>query len=208
MTKSKVSKLFSLLFAFAFIFVIGNSTASASEALTQEQKEALHKQYVEILDEVKSTVVWGDSLTDIEVAPIENHKDSDWVSPEVFKQRAIDATQANAVELKNTGIQLFGTDSASHKIGISHGNGVTATLTVGATFTTQTVSGRQVFSNYSNLSVTSNTGTWTTTGVDARIIDGGRTFTFNIGGKLTYLNLNTFHTLSTDFLCSSGGAVS
>lgn len=62
---------------------------------------------MEILDEVKSTVVWEDSLTDIEVAPIKNHKDSDSVSPKVFKQRAIVTTKENGIihlQLLNYGI--------------------------------------------------------------------------------------------------------
>lgn len=152
------------------------------------------------MNEVKSTVEWGDSLVDIEVAPISEFNEEEWVSPEVFKQRAIDATQANAVniETSSNGIMPYSTSSATHNIGIVHGS-TDVSVKVSATFTTQLVSGRQVFLNYSGLGITASKGTWTTTGVDARIIDGGRTFTFTIGGQLSYLGLNSYHTLNTDF---------
>ncbi|MGE7920771.1 hypothetical protein ACQKM9_17810 [Viridibacillus sp. NPDC093762] len=205
-TKSKISKVFSALFAFACIFIIANNKASAAEALTQGQKEALHEQYVEILNEVKSTVVWGNSLVGIEVAPISEFKEDEWVSPETFKQRAVDATQANAVDI-NSGITPYSSSSASHNKNINHGSS-SVSMTIQATFTTQLSSGRQVFTNYSGLSVTASSGTWKTTGVDARIIDGGRTYTFTIGGQLTYVGLVSSHTINTDFLCSSSGVVS
>ncbi len=197
--------MLSLAFACIF-FIANNSTASVAE-LSQEEKEALHQQYVEILNEVKSTVSWGDSLVDIEVTPISKFKEEDWVSPEVFKQRAIDATQANAVEVPSTGIAPRSTGSASHKIEINHGS-TPVNITVSASFTTQLSGGRQVFTNYSNLGFTSSKGDWTKTGVDARIIDGGRTYTFTIGGSLNYLGLTSYHTLNTDFLCSSTGVIS
>lgn len=143
----------------------------------------------------------------IEVAPIGEFKEDEWVSPEVFKQRAVDATQANAVGVPNSGITPFSTSSASHKINISHGSS-SVSMTVKATFTTTLSNGRQVFTNYSGLGVSASSGTWKTTGVDARIIDGGRTYTFTIGGQLTYVGLVSSHTLNTDFLCSSSGVVS
>lgn len=204
---TKISDFLTTIFAFACIFFIANnSTASAAE-LSQKEKEALHQQYVEILNEVKSTVTWGESLVDIEVSPISEFKEEDWVSPEVFKQRAIDATQANAVAVPSTGITARSSGSASHKISVNHGS-TPVNITVSASFTTQLSGGRQVFTDYSNLSFTSSNGTFTKSGVNARIIDGGRTYTFTIGGNLNYLGLTSYHTLNTDFLCSSTGVIS
>ena len=204
-----VFKFFTVLFALCIFFIEDNNKVSAAE-LSQQEKEALHQQYVEILNEVKSTVQWGDSLVNIEVAPISEFKEEDWVSLELFKQRASDAIQANAVkiELPSEGITPFSTTSATHILSISHGS-TNVNVTVSATFTTQLYNGRQVFtSNYSNLRTSSSKGTFTRTGVDARLIDGGRTYSFTIGGKLTYVGLTSSHVLTTDFLCNSNGTVS
>lgn len=92
----KSCKFFTALFAFACILFISTSSASAAK-LSQHEKEQLHQQYIEILEEVKYTVPWGDGLVDIEVSPIDSFEEEDWVSLEEFKIRAIDRIQASIV---------------------------------------------------------------------------------------------------------------
>ncbi|WP_139114460.1 MULTISPECIES: hypothetical protein [Lysinibacillus] len=67
---------------------------------------------------------------------------------------------------------------------------------------------RMVFSGYSNLDVSPQQGSWSTTGVNAVIIEGGRTYKFTIGGKLTYLGITTEHTQEVTFSCSATGVIS
>lgn len=54
--------------------------------LTQEEKEAYHKQYVEIVEQV----VAEHPGTEMEVVPLDEFADEDWVEPEVFRQIAVD----------------------------------------------------------------------------------------------------------------------
>ncbi|MEC1179760.1 hypothetical protein P9B03_14775 [Metasolibacillus meyeri] len=204
-----IYKFFTTIFAITCIFFITNNGKVLAAELSQKEKEELHQQYVEILNEVKSTVQWGDSLVDIEVTPINEFKEEDWVSLEIFKQRAIDATQANAVNIENHSNEIipFSTSYAAHTISINHGS-TPVNITVSAYFTTQLSGSRQVFTGYASLSNTSSKGSFSRTGVDARIIDAGRTYTFTIGGSLSYLGLTSYHTLNTDFLCNANGVVS
>ncbi len=116
----KSYKLFTVLFIFACIlFITNNSTASAAELSQQEQeKEELYQQYIEILEEVKATVTWGDGLEGIEVSPIDEFEEEDWVSPEVFRQRAIERVQSSVVEIEIPEIPFyeFEEDRFSEKI--------------------------------------------------------------------------------------------
>jgi len=233
----KSYKLFTVLFTFACIlFITNNSTASATE-LSQQEKEELYQQYIEILEEVKATVTWGDDLVDIEVAPISSFTDEawvslevfrqraiervqasfvevpinefgeDWVSEEVLKQRAINATQANAVAALPHSITPFSTDSAWRNLTVKHGS-TRVNINVSAIFRTQLSDGRQRFIDYTNLRTISSRGEFTRTGVDARITNRGTTYEFTIGGRLDYLNLYSYHTLNTKFYCSPTGVVS
>ena len=209
MNSNKIlSKIFGSLFIFAFIFLV-HSESSSANTLTQEQKEALYKEYLEIMEEVKSTVEFGGSVADIEVSPIESFSDEDWVSPEVFKQRAIERAQSIVTNGPSKDFSALSTVSASKVKTIEHGSS-NVNVTISATFTTQYNSsyGRQVITNFSNVPIKSSKGTWTTTGVDGRIIENGRTATFTIGGKLDYVGIVTSHVLNTDFVCSSTGKVS
>lgn len=100
MESKKTYKLFTILFALAsilLIFFITKNSATPVADLSQQEKEELYRQYLEILEEVKATVTWGDGLEGIEVAPIDSFEEEDWVTPEVFKQRAIDRVQASVV---------------------------------------------------------------------------------------------------------------
>ncbi|MFJ7406398.1 MULTISPECIES: hypothetical protein [unclassified Lysinibacillus] len=233
----KTYKFFTALFAFACIlFITNNSTASATK-LSQEEKEQLHQQYIEILNEVKSTVTWGDGLVDIEVSPIEDFEEEAWVSLEVFKQRAIETTTSSVVELPFNYLEDEGWGSEDifyhQAIENTQANTVAAlsnTITpfsttsasrkvrvrhgstpvdiaVSATFTTQLSGGRQVFASYSNLRTTASEGNFMRTGVNARITGLGSTYAFTIGGGLNYLGFTTHHTLNTNFICLPTGVV-
>ena len=65
--------------------------------LTQEQKEAYHKQYVEIIEEVNAE--YPDA--DLGILPLNEFGEEDWVQPEEFRQIAIDRTQLEFIVEKN-----------------------------------------------------------------------------------------------------------
>ncbi|MGE7839781.1 hypothetical protein ACQKNX_03210 [Lysinibacillus sp. NPDC093712] len=230
----KTYKFFTALFAFACILFITNNSASAE--LSQHAKEQLHQQYIEILNEVKSTYTWGDGLVGIEVSPIEDFEEEawvsleefkqraiervqssvveiplkgfeeDWTSEEVFKQQAIEVTQANAVAALSNTITPFSTTSASRMVRVIHGS-TPVDIAVSATFTTQLAGSRQIFASYSNLRTTASEGYFNRTGVNARITGLGSNYAFTIGGSLNYLGFTTNHTLNTNFICLPTGVV-
>ncbi|MFJ7666999.1 hypothetical protein ACIQXI_07815 [Lysinibacillus sp. NPDC097195] len=223
-------KVFTALFAFACILFISNSSASAT-TLSQQEKEQLHQQYIEILEEVKSTVTWGEGLVSIEVSPIEDFEEEAWVSLEVFRQRAIETTQSSVVDI--TFIEFeedWGSEEVfNHKASAASQTNAITTLsnsitpfsstsrvrhdstpvdiTVSANFTTQLAGNRQIFASYSNLRNTASEGHFNRTGVNARITRLGSNYEFTIGGNLNYLGFTTNHTLNTNFICLPNGVV-
>jgi len=231
----KSCKFFTALFAFACILFISHSSASAT-TLSQQEKEQLHEQYIEILEEVKSTVTWGEGLVSIEVSPIEDFEEEAWVSLEVFRQRAIETTQssvvditfiefeedwgseevfnhqasaasqANAIATLSNSITPFSSTSASRKVRVRH-DSTPVDITVSANFTTQLAGNRQIFASYSNLRTTALEGRFNRTGVNARITRLGSNYEFTIGGSLNYLGFTTNHTLNTTFICLPNGVV-
>ncbi|MEI3607303.1 hypothetical protein SPD48_16610 [Pseudogracilibacillus sp. SE30717A] len=54
--------------------------------LTQEQKEDYHNQYVDIVNEIND----GDSINHLEVLPLDEFKQEDWIEPEEFRKLAVD----------------------------------------------------------------------------------------------------------------------
>ena len=54
--------------------------------LPQEEREAYYKQYVEIVEEVNAE----HSNADLEVVPLNEFAEEDWVEPEKFRQLAIE----------------------------------------------------------------------------------------------------------------------
>lgn len=204
------SKLVSFILICASFFIItSNNNVDASEVLTQAEKEVLYNQYLEILEQVKSTVEWGDTLEGATLAPINEFNEADWVTPEVFEQRAISAIQAEFVDVPKPEISLFSTTSATRNKTITHSNS-SVTISISATFTTGLSGGSQVFTGYSNLVTKSTTtgATFSRTGVTASILDRGRTYSFTIGGTVNFSGVVLSHTVSTDFNCSSTGVVS
>ncbi|WP_432703195.1 hypothetical protein [Lysinibacillus sphaericus] len=231
----KTYKFFTALFAFACILFISNSNASAAK-LSQEEKEQLHQQYIEILNEVKYTVPWGDGLVDIEVSPIDSFEEEDWVSVEEYKQRVIDriqasvvvlplndfqedwipkevyyhqataATPAKAVAALSNRVTPFSTTSASRKVRVMH-RSTPVDIAVSANFTTQLAGNRQIFSSYSNLRTTASEGDFFPKGVNARITGLSSTYAFTIGGRLDYVGVTSHHTLNISFICLPTGVV-
>ena len=53
--------------------------------LTQEEKETYYKQYIKIVEEVNK-----EHNADLEVVPLNEFAEEDWIEPEVFRLRAID----------------------------------------------------------------------------------------------------------------------
>lgn len=175
--------------------------------ITDSEKKILHKKYNEILNEEKSKRTWGESLVNIEVTPIDAFLEEDWVSLDLFRIRVIEAIEADFIK-EDTNTRAA---SASHTNTVVYGQ-KKISLTISANFNTtyDSVNKRQIFTSYTKLKVSPNTtsATWSKTGYDNVIMEGGRTYNFNLTGKLAYNGTSKTYTLVEYFSCNAQGGVS
>lgn len=204
----KISKIITAFFATFIVFSIAASTsASASELeLTQEQKEVYYKEYVSIIEKTNSKY-----NKELELAPIEEMKSTDWKTPEEFQEIVEDmATAVWVAEPKDAfAISPMSTDSASKSVSTTIKN-TKVTVTVNGKFTTILSNGRQIFSQATPDSITSSSkpGSWTQKSYSKDFYDGSRTVRIDVGGSWTYNGVSDTTIISVEFYCSSGGSVS
>lgn len=183
--------------------VIGHAGAASAAELSQDQKDAYYKQYVEIVKEVVSEHP-GVSL---EVAPAEEFQPEDWVDPAIFKKIAEERASAKFVVTDNKGFSVMSTASAS-KTATLNSNGASVTLTINGSFETSLAGGRQVFSGINSITSSTNKGSWTQTGYEYDLYDASRTYGITVGGKVTLNGLTSSHNVFVEFYCGATGVVS
>lgn len=198
---SKISKIFTALFATLIVFsFLGNASAAN---LTQEQKELYYKEYVSIVEETNSK--YG---SDLKLTAFEDWKSTEWVTPEDFKEIATDMANAEWVVEPDTGIKPLATTVASKSASVKLKN-TDVTVTVSASFNTILVSDRQVFSpNLNYVRSSSNPGTWSQISYNPILQDGNRTMILDVSGAWSYNGLNDTTNIRVTFYCSSTGSVS
>jgi hypothetical protein len=204
----KIIKLFTTSVAALTLFLLASVASAATLELTQTEKEVLYDQYVEIVAEIESE---RDGVI-LEVAPMELFSDEDWITPEKFKQLAIDRANISVeiVPQDANVITPFSTATASKSKTISSSE-LTRTVTARGSFETgyNSTAGRQVFTGINSLtSSMSGTGKWEQTGYTPSRIDGGRTYTIALSGKFTINGLVSGHHLYYEFYCNPTGGVS
>lgn len=197
----KIGKIFTALFA-TFIVFSFVSKASASE-LTQEQKEAYYAEYVSIIEETNAKY-----NKDLKLGPIEGFTGDEWKTPEEFKNIVTDmATQEWVPVEEKPGISLFASTSGTKSVS-KYLSGTQVTITVSGSFNTILSNGRQIFSpTINSLTSYANKGTWTQRSYTSSLIDGGRTYNFDIGGGYVYNDVYDSTNISVSFYCSSTGVV-
>ena len=100
--------------------------------------------------------------------------------------------------------------SASKNATKSTSDGYSYTVKISAKFNTQYSSGRQYISSVSSISsrLVSGNGTWTQTGSDYSLMDGGRTASVTVTGKATYAGASYTVRPTAEFYCSATGGIS
>lgn len=194
--------------AFA-LFMIASVASAATSVLTQVEKEALHRQYVEVVQQVKAEY---DGVM-LEVAPIEMFAEEDWIAPEDFKELAIDrANMTFEMAPQDPSVSSPFSTAYASKDGDIKSSSITRTITASGSFETayNATAGRQVFFGINSLtsSLKSGTGTWKQTGYTPRRIDGGRTYAIDLSGTFTLNGLVSGHHIYYEFYCSAEGRVS
>ncbi|GLC88466.1 hypothetical protein [Lysinibacillus piscis] len=198
----KIGAVLTALFA---IFVVFGMTGKASVAeLTQTEKEAYYQKYVSIVQETNDKYE-----TYLEISSIEEFTVEDWKTPDEFKKIVTDMATQKWVAVPNDKnmVSPFATTSGSKTV-TKYLAGVSVIITVNGSFNTILSEGRQVFSpTINSLTFSANKGTWAQLAYTANMIEGGRTFLIDIGGKFTYNGVSESKNIAVQFNCSSTGIV-
>lgn len=189
--------------------------SAAPLELTQQEKEAYHKRYVDAVEWLNEQKV-GLSM---EVGPIEQFKDNDWQDPDVF-EKDIRATVENHLaeerELKQ-GLSEKDKEAKRQEDGkvakkaYMYISEVIHAVEVAANFQTQysEADGRQVFAGVDEITIqeVSAIGTWEQTSADVSLIDGGRTYVIDIEGNWSGLGVTFEKAFTVEFNCDQYGNV-
>jgi cell division protein FtsB len=205
----KMSKFVSSLLALTLVFGVGGGASAYSSELTQKQKEAYHKQYVEIVKEVNAKY----PNANLEVVPLNKFSEEDWVEPEAFRKLAIARANATVTITESApaeGPSLGAQAVSKTKSATIDANGTSVAIYITGSFETEydPSADRQLFAGINSITSKSSKGTWTQTGYDPSLIDGGRTYEITVGGKLTLNGITSYHNVTVEFYCSATGGIS
>lgn len=175
-----------------------------------QQKEEYYKQYSKIVNRLSN-----ETGCKIELLPMAEFTEKDWRSPEEFEKVVREFATSKFVLVGDEN----GTDwnmvsrssvSASKNATKSTSDGYSYTVKISAKFNTQYSSGRQYISSVSSISsrLVSGNGTWTQTGSDYSLMDGGRTASVTVTGKATYAGASYTVRPTAEFYCSATGGIS
>ncbi len=179
-----------------------NVKSISVESLSEQQKEDYYKEYVEIIKEV---VVQHPEVS-MEIVPFDKFVEKDWVTPEKFRQLAIERINLNFS--KNLVQSVPSTPSTTAtKSRTLNAKDVIGTLNITGSFQTQLEGSRQMFAGINSLTSKTTSGSWTQTGYTPELIDGGRTYAIYVGGKYTLNGITTSHNVYMEFYCNSFGSV-
>lgn len=207
-----IEKLKGITVLFTVLLVFGIAGVASASELTQEQKEEYHKQYIDIVEEVMET----HPGTILEVVPLNEFAEEDWVEPKEFRKLAIKRANMVFTESKksspelSTEITTMSTTQATKSKSFK-ASGTTASISITGSFTTiyNDIIDRQVFGSVNSITSRSTSiGTWTQTGYTPQRLDTSRTYGITVGGKYKLNGITTSHNVYVEFYCSSTGGVS
>lgn len=184
--------------------------------LTDEEKQALHEEYVRIVEEANQLKLG----LNLEVSPIEEFEDSYWVTVDQFQNRIqgiVDETIENEREAVKDA-------TPNIKYAVTNANGDTTKGTfmvisglfkeieVTAKFETEYNAelNRHLFAGVDNVStelVYKNKGEWEQVSYNGEIVNDGQTYKLNIEGIFTYLNISYEKVFTIEFQCDSEGNI-
>lgn len=182
--------------------------AFATEALTEEVKEAYYAEYVRIAAEVSE-----ETELDISVLPMTEFSDEDWRTPQEFRKFITEVAHWNLVCTDiGDGIATYSTASATKTTTVT-ADDRTYNLSVTGTFQTvlNTTAGQQRFGGIDSITskLTGSTGTWTQTGYEWQSLDSARTYAITISGRLKIAGAVFYNKLAyVEFHCNPQGVVS
>ncbi|KAB8136233.1 hypothetical protein F9U64_10375 [Gracilibacillus oryzae] len=204
-----IVKILSISFVTIIAFCLGNTVSGSILELTPHHKESYYEQYSSIVEEVNSE--YPDA--NLELLPLDKFKEHEWVSPKEFKEIVKDIANLEFVVGENKKSEngfsvLSSTTIAKSKTTTITGTQVTISITGSFDTTLNSSQGRQMFSGINSITSRANKGTWRQTGYTPDLIDGGRTYSIDVGGKFTYNGVSVSRNINIEFFCSPTGKVS
>lgn len=208
-----MKKVFSLLVASLLLLSISGFSVLAqtddgkNSQLTQEKKEELYNQYIEIVNEVAKQY----PEEEFYINPLETFKDEDFMSPRDYKRFVIDFANSE-IELESEfsdDISLFATGTAKKNANIKFGD-TTRTITVTGTFTIDNFLGKMGFAGIKSMTskAKDSRGTWKQIAYNGKILDAGETMDVSLSGSYTENGLTKNLNLHLEFYCSATGNIS
>lgn len=183
--------------------------------VTDEQKQQYYQQYIEIVEKAmeKKTGLG------IEVGPLEDFKETDWVEPAEFEKMIQSIVDSFLAKERET----LAAVSSNLKPAVTHPNGETTKATylyfsdivrgieITAIFNTQyhADQNRQLFTSVDAIStkLTPGNGTWEQTFQKATLLDDGKTFSIYIEGLFHLNNITYEKAFTIEFHCDEFGNI-
>lgn len=196
----------SLALALTLMFGLCWNVNAETEAISEQLKAEYYADYQQIASEVSSS-----TGKEISVISFDEFNDSDWVSPDEFRNLALEFANLK-LEVVPNDFSVRSTGSKTKSVSITAA-GLTDTLYITGSFETQYSSfhDRQLFAGVnsitSSLSSSSN-GTWSQIGYDYSGLDGLRTYYVTVSGQYIRAGLATNLYASVYFYCSPTGGIS
>lgn len=197
-------KMLSCIMTFAMVFSI---PAFAADAMVNTAtKLDYYTQYQSIVEEVSKN-----TELDITLLPMEEFSDEDWKTPDEFRQFITDVANWNLTCTDSSSMSRS-SGSATKSVTVD-ADGHNYTISITGSFTTQysSVHKCQVMSGITSISskISGSTGTWTQTGYERSLIDGGRTYAITVSGTLKIGGATFSNKLAyCEFYCNAQGAIS
>ncbi len=189
--------------------------SAAPLELTQQEKEAYHKRYVDAVKWLNEQKV-GLSM---EVGPIEQFEDAAWRDPDIFEKNIRATVENHLAKEREMRQGLSEKDKEAErqaegkvaKKAYMYISEVINVVEVAANFQTQysEADGRQVFSGVDEITIQElgTSGTWEQTSADVSLIDGGRTYVIDIEGTWNGLGVTFEKAFTMEFNCDQYGDV-
>ncbi len=184
------------------------ASAAGSGALDEATKREWYEEYQKIIEEVSPESKLGDfGLT---LSPFEDFKEEDWKTPQEFRAFAKEMA-GSYVEMKSgPAEEPLPEGSAAKRVYLTI-QGVDYGIDIVGDFYTQyeTYQGRYVFSGTPSFtSLPAGEGFWSHIGMEAYLIEGGRTWSVTVSGRFTLGGVSKIYLARAEFYCDPQGNIS
>lgn len=184
------------------------ASAAGSGALDEATKREWYEEYQKIIEEVSPESKLGDfGLT---LSPFEDFKEKDWKTPREFRAFAKEMA-GSYVEMKSgPAEEPLPAGSAAKRVYLTI-QGVDYGIDIVGDFHTQyeDYQGRYVFSGTPSFtSLPAGEGFWSHIGMEAYLIEGGRTWSVTVSGRFTLGGVSKIYLARAEFYCDPQGNIS